>query len=95
MLRPTVSRQSRAEAYCRQSAGTVTPGIGTRGHIFVGCRDHYGVFSFSCTIGSYREPLVQRLHVICALSVQRVNCCVEKGVGLVAGHLTSLAASNL
>jgi hypothetical protein len=37
-----------------------------------------------CTIGSYWESLVHRLHVICALSVQRVNCCVEKGVGLVA-----------
>jgi hypothetical protein len=37
-----------------------------------------------CTVGSYREPLVQRLHVIYALSVQRVNRCVEKGVGLVA-----------
>jgi hypothetical protein len=37
-----------------------------------------------CTVGSYREPLVQRLHVICALWVQRVNCYVEKGVRLVA-----------
>jgi hypothetical protein len=38
----------------------------------------------SCIIGLNREPLVQRLHVVCALWVQRVNRCVEKGLRLVA-----------
>jgi hypothetical protein len=36
-----------------------------------------------CTVRLYREHHVQRLHVICVLWVQRVNCCVEKGVRLV------------
>jgi hypothetical protein len=38
----------------------------------------------SCIVGSYREHHIQRLHLICALWVQRVNCCVEKCFRLIA-----------
>jgi hypothetical protein len=38
----------------------------------------------SCIVGLNSESLVQRLHLICALWVQRVNCCLEKGLRLVA-----------
>jgi hypothetical protein len=38
--------EAEAEAYCRQPAGTLTPGIGTHGHIFVQCQDLCFVFPF-------------------------------------------------
>jgi hypothetical protein len=43
------AEQSRAVAYCRQPASTVTPGIeppGTHGHIFVQCQDFFSLLPF-------------------------------------------------
>jgi hypothetical protein len=62
--------QSRAEAYCRQSAGTVTPGIGPRWdpwpYIYF-LYDNY-IFSFSCGAPSLTRGRVWLLYMLLALA---------------------------